>query len=100
MRPARRDQGFPEAPADLVFFFFVGGVGGAAAVSVDDCAGALEAGASSPDVAARLEPTFRSYPSEYQPPPFRWKAEAEISLVTLDRHFGHRASGRSAIDCS
>ena len=90
----------PEAPVDLVFFdFFAGGVG-AAAVSVDDGAGALAAGASSPDVAAVLAPAFRSYPSEYQPPPFRWNAEAEISLVTLDRHFGHRASGRSAIDCS
>ena len=89
----------PEAPVDLAFFFFAGGVG-AAAVSVDDGAAALEAGASSPDVAAGLAPAFRSYPSEYQPPPFRWNAEAEISLVTLDRHFGHRASGRSAIDCA
>jgi hypothetical protein len=87
-------------PVDFAFFFVFAGDAGAAAVSVDDGAGALDAGVSSPDVDAELEAAFRSYPSEYQPPPFRWKAEAEISLVTLDRHFGHRASGRSAIDCS
>jgi len=54
------DYLLPETPVDLVFFdFFAGGVG-AAAVSVDEGAGALGAGASSPDVAAVLAPAFRS----------------------------------------
>ncbi len=33
-----------------------------------------------------LSEDFFWYASAYQPPPFKWKAEALMSLVTLERH--------------
>ncbi len=40
---------------------------------------------------------FFSYPSEYQPPPFRRNVPPEISLSTLRRQVGQRLSGSSLI---
>ena len=46
-------------------------------------------------VSVELLLPFFWYPSEYQPPPFNWKFDAEMRRCTLRRHFGHRSSGRS-----
>lgn len=40
-------------------------------------------------------PPFLSYPSAYQPPPLRWKALAESSFWTAQRHSGQRLRGSS-----
>jgi len=39
-----------------------------------------------------------SYPSEYQPPPRRWKLLDEINRETLLRHSGQRLRGSSFMD--
>jgi hypothetical protein len=44
---------------------------------------------------AEESPPFLSYPSAYQPPPLRWKALAESSFWTAQRHSGQRLRGSS-----
>ena len=53
----------------------------------------------SEEVEVPPELAFFAYPSEYQPPPLRWKLLAEISRCTFFRHFGQRVSGASWMLC-